>query len=167
MNPHFRAATKTEVDEAFALYLDVVAWLRSRGIRQWLKPLARVEFDERQERGELFALFADNRMAAIVSLACEEDSDWRQHISAEKRWWIKSLAVARSHGGRAVGEEVIRQCEAHLAGAGATEVWLECVDTGFLPEYYTRLGYEVVKHAEITYPSGNRFPVGLMRKRLK
>lgn len=166
MNASFRAVTKSEVGDAYSLYLKVVSWLGARAIRQWLRPLAREEFEERQERGELFALFAEERMLAIVTLAFEQDTDWKQHISPEKRWWIKSLAVSRLHGGRAVGEHMIRQCEAHLLAAGATEAWLECVDTGFLPGYYARLGYEIRKRADITYPSGNTFPVALMRKRL-
>jgi ribosomal protein S18 acetylase RimI-like enzyme len=166
MNPSFRAVTQKEVTEAYGLYLQVVAWLGARGIRQWLRPLSREEFSERQEREELFAYFDGERMLAIVSLAFELDTDWKQHLSPEKRWWIKSLAVSRVHGGRAVGENVIQQCEAHLSAAGATEAWLECVDTGFLPGYYARLGYETVKRADITYSSGNTFPVVLMRKHL-
>jgi ribosomal protein S18 acetylase RimI-like enzyme len=167
VNARFRPLTKTEVKEAYSLYLKVVSWLGARGIRQWLRPLSREVFVERQEDGELFALFHDARMVAIVSLAFEQDTDWKQHLSPAKRWWIKSLAVSRLHGGRAVGEHAIRHCETHLAAAGATEAWLECVDTGFLPDYYGRLGYEVVKRTEITYPSGNTFPVALMRKRLR
>lgn len=167
MTDNLREVATTEVDAAHALYLEVFAWLKTKGVRQWLRALPRAEFQERQARDELFACFEGGRMAAIVTLALEADADWMQHLGPDKRWWLKSLAVARLHGGKDIGAQVIGECEKHLIGAGATEVYLECVDTGFLPRYYERLGYEVVKRATITYPSGNTFPVALMRKRLR
>ncbi len=163
----FRPVTSEEIDATHALYLEVFDWLKAKGVRQWLRAVPREEFQERQARGELFALFFADRMAAIASVAFEADTDWLKYISPDQRWWIKTLAVTRQHGGRALGELVIRKCEGHVARAGGTEAWLECVDTGFLPGYYARLGYEVVQHAEITYPSGNTFPVALMRKTLR
>lgn len=155
-----------EIEAAHALYLAVAGWLTERGIRQWLRPLTLEEFRERQAREELFGAFREGRMVATVSLAFEEDHDWTAHISGEKRWWLKTLAVARTGGNRGLGEQVVRAGEALVARAGATEIYLECVDNGFLPDYYERLGYAVLKRAEITYPSGNTFPVALMRKRL-
>jgi predicted N-acetyltransferase YhbS len=160
-----RQLSTDEATAAHALYLDIVAWLKAKGIRQWLRPLDVKEFHERQVRAELFGAFADGRMVATVSLACEDDDDWAQHIGREKRWWLKTLAVARG-GERGLGERIVHACEGHLQGAGAREIYLECVDTGFLPGYYERLGYEVRQRADITYPSGNTFPVALMRKLL-
>jgi hypothetical protein len=58
----------------------------------------------------------------------------------------------------------MRECEAMIRDAGASEVFLDCVDTGFLPRYYLSLGYEVLAQKDITYPSGNTFPMVLMKK---
>lgn len=165
MNASFRLVTSGEVAATHALYLDVVAWLRAKGIRQWLRPLTAEEFAERQARGELFGAFNETRLVATVSLAFEEDDDWREHIGPEKRWWLKTLAVARAGGGQGVGEWTVRACETHLGDGGAKELYLECVD-GFLPTYYECFGYEVLKRATITYPSGNTFAVAAMRKNL-
>jgi ribosomal protein S18 acetylase RimI-like enzyme len=163
----FRSLTPTEVDVAHAIYLKVVGWLKAKNVRQWLRPLTKKEFADRQARGELFAGFLAGRMAAIVSVAFEEDDDWRGHLSREKRWWIKTLTVARAYEGRKLGEQVVANCEALVREAGASEAFLECVDYGFLPDYYARLGYQVLVRANITYPSGYTFPVALMRKGLR
>jgi ribosomal protein S18 acetylase RimI-like enzyme len=163
----FRQVTTSEISAAHALYLGVAEWLKARGIRQWLRPLTKEEFAERQGRGELFAGFADGRMIATVSVAFEEDTDWLAHLSRDKRWWIKTLAVSRADHGQGLGAAVIGKCEAFIRETGPQEVYLECVDAGFLPRYYEQLGYEVLIRAEITYPSGNTFPVALMRKRLR
>lgn len=161
----FRPVSPAEVPATHALYLEVADWLKGRGVRQWLHRLSLEEFAERQERGELFGGFSAGRLASTVCLAFENDDDWQQHIGPEKRWWLKTLAVVRAGGGRGVGEWTVRAAETHLAGAGAKELHLECVD-GFLPTYYERLGYEVLRRATITYPSGNTFAVAVMRKSL-
>jgi GNAT superfamily N-acetyltransferase len=162
----FRQVTATEVGAVYTVYGEVVAWLKAKGIRQWLRPLTAEEFTERQARGELFALFVDDRMAAHAALAFEADTDWRQQLDNQKRWWLKTLTVARAHKGRGLGAKVVERCEALVHQSGGKELYLECVDAGYLPDYYAGLGYELLVRTNITYPSGNTFLVALMRKRL-
>lgn len=164
MNLH--PVTAPEVAAAYAIYLEVVEWLKNKGVRQWLRPLTEEEFQNRQIRGELFASLLESRMAAIVTIALEEDADWSEAVGTGKNWWIKTLATHRAFSRQNLGGRIMRACEAHLIQSGARVVYLECVDYGFLPEYYARLGYEVLKRKTITYPSGNTFPVALMRKSL-
>lgn len=160
----FHPVTQQEIGAAYGLYLEVAAWLRAKGLRQWLRPLPEDEFRGRQSRGELFAGHLENRIVAIVTIAFEEDPDWPEVVGPGKNWWIKTLAVSRACRGQDIGAQLMKASEAHLVQSGAREVWLECVDAGFLPDYYARLGYEVIKRKTITYPSGNTFPVALMRK---
>src|SRR3954471_4979790 len=96
----FRPVTADEVGVAYDLYLDVFEWLKRKGVRQWLRALPREEFTERQSRGELFALFVGGEMTAMVTLAFEQDSDWQKYLRPGKRWWLKTLTVARTLGGR-------------------------------------------------------------------
>ncbi len=58
----------------------------------------------------------------------------------------------------------MRECEARVWASGASAVFLDCVDGGFLPGYYGGLRYAVLARKDITYPSGNLFPVALMSK---
>lgn len=157
-------ATPEEISAVYGLYLEVVDWLMAKGLRQWQRPLPVEEFHHRQARGELFAARRDNRITAIVTLAFEKDPDWQEVVGPEKNWWLKTLAISRACHGQGLGGQVMQACETHLARSGARAVWLECVEAGFLPDYYARLGYEVIKRKTITYPSGNTFPVVLMRK---
>jgi hypothetical protein len=153
-----------EVDGAHALYLEVFEWLRAKGVRQWLRAISREEFAARQGRGELFGHDASGRLAAIVTLAGEADSYWPEKTGGVRCWWIKTLAVSRQHRGGKLGARVMQQAEAVLHQAGASEAWLDCVATGILPDYYARLGYAELGRKDITYPSGNTFPMVLMRK---
>lgn len=160
----FRQIADAEVDNAHDAYLGVFEWLNAKGVRQWLRPLSRDTFTERQRRGELFAHHVNDHIAAVVTLAFENNSYWAENLGEERRWWIKSLAVVRKWHGTGIGEQVMQACETTARHAGATEIFLDCVDAGFLPDYYARLGYEEIGRKDITYPSGNTFLVALMRK---
>jgi predicted N-acetyltransferase YhbS len=155
-----------EVSVAHSAYVGVYEWLNAKGVRQWLRALSEETFAGRQRDGQLFALYVDDRMAAVVTLAFEANSYWIETIGDQNRWWIKSLAVVRAWRGEGVGKRVMLECESIVLGAGVNEVFIDCVDGGFLPPYYAGLGYEALAHKEITYPSGNTFPMVLMRKKL-
>ena len=166
METRFRPVAHEEFDGALKVYLEVFEWLNAKGIRQWLHPLSRQTFAERQHRGELLAHFAGDLPVSIVTLAFEVNSDWPEKIAEGRRWWIKSLAVSRRYSGAGIGVRVMENCEALIQNAGADEAFLDCVDAGFLPGYYASLGYEELGRKDITYPSGNKFPMVLMRKKL-
>lgn len=166
MTASFRQVVVSEVGDAHATYVEVFEWLKAKRVRQWLRAVPREEFVERQRKGELFAYYMDDRLAAVVMLAIEDSSHWPEKIGTDRHRWIKSLAVARRCGGAGVGKRVMQESEAMIRHAGGVEVFLDCVDAGFLPAYYARLSYEELGRKDITYPSGNTFPMVLMRKSL-
>jgi ribosomal protein S18 acetylase RimI-like enzyme len=148
------------------VYLGVFAWLAEKGIRQWLRPVELESFKARQARGELLGCFAGPELAAVVTLGFEASPYWTEQIGGDRQWWIKSLAVSPRYRGAGIGAYSMGECERAASSAGAKAVFLDCVDAGFLPSYYSRAGYEEVARKEITYPSGNAFPMVLMRKNL-
>jgi ribosomal protein S18 acetylase RimI-like enzyme len=160
----FRSVAAAEIEAAHAAYLGVFAWLKAKGVRQWLWAIPLGDFQERQRANELFAGHLEGELAAVVTLAWERSPYWVETLGDEKRWWIKTLAVARKWRGRGAGSQVLEECETRVRNAGAQQVFIDCVDVGFLPAYYERLGYAVVHRKDITYPSGNTFPVVLMKK---
>lgn len=164
MSTSFRRVGIEEISAAHSAYLGVYEWLNVKGVRQWLRPLSIEIFGQRQRDGQLFALYADDRVAAVVTLAYEANNYWLETIGGEGRWWIKSLAVVRAWRGKGVGQRAMLECETVARDAKAGEVFIDCVDTGFLPPYYAGLGYETLARKEITYPSGYTFPMVLMRK---
>ncbi len=140
--------------------------LAEKGVRQWLRPVELESFFERQSRGELLGCFAGFELAAVVTLGFEASPYWTEEIGGEPRWWIKSLAVSPRFRGAGIGAFSMAECERAVGNAGAEAVFLDCVDAGFLPGYYAKAGYGEISRKEITYPSGNSFPMVLMRKNL-
>jgi GNAT superfamily N-acetyltransferase len=163
VQPEFRAVARSEVDAAYAVYLEVFEWLRAKGVRQWLHALPFDVFLEREREKELFGCFVEQRVAAVVSLALESNPYWPE-LGTASGWWIKTLAVDRRLRGEGIGRATVRGCEDFVWNAGAGEIFLDCVDVGFLPRYYAGMEYTVLGRKEITYPSGNTFHVALMKK---
>lgn len=166
MSTSFRPVGNDEIAAAHTAYMGVYHWLNAKGVRQWLRALTPETFARRERDGQLFALWIDNKIAAIVTLAFEISIYWPETIGSDPRWWIKSLAVIRAWRGEGIGQRVMNECESLVRNAGATEVFLDCVSTGFLPPYYAALGYQALAQKEITYPSGFAFPMVLMKKQL-
>jgi GNAT superfamily N-acetyltransferase len=154
-----------EVTDAYALYLGAVAWLREKGIRQWLTPVSLETFVAHQTRAELHGYWMTGALTAIAALVCRSDCDWQQIIGQAPVWWIDTLAVARRREGQNIGSRMLQQCEATIAAKRAAAVYLDC-HAGFLPTYYAAAGYVELAQRRITYPTGNTYPMVLMRKAL-
>jgi len=165
--PLLRQLSYSEIDAAHALYLRVFHWLRDNRVRQWLDALPRDEFLARQDRHELFGYFNDHDLMAVVTLTHESPHYWCLPIEASSRLWMKSLAVNRSLAGNGVGTAVIHACETLAVRRGFDSLWLDCVDSGFLPEYYRRRAYVELASKAIATPSGDMLTMALMRKNLR
>ena len=164
---YLRRLQEEEFDHAYDIYLDAFEWLKAKGVRQWLVPISRTNYQERHIRGESFGYFISGELCAIVSLANMPTKYWAAQLGEVPQWWISLLAVSTSRRGMGIGRETVRAAEDYVRILNGKEVFLDCVDEkGFLPLYYGSLGYSVVARQEITYPSGNTFPMVLMRKEI-
>jgi ribosomal protein S18 acetylase RimI-like enzyme len=164
---YLRRLKEEEFDQAYDIYIDVFEWLKAKGVRQWLVPISRTTYQERHLRGENFGYFISGELCAIVSLANMLTKYWAVRLGEVHRWWISMLAVSASRRRMGIGREVVRAAEDYVHTLNGEEVFLDCVDEkGFLPLYYESLGYSVIARQEITYPSGNTFPMVLMRKEI-
>jgi ribosomal protein S18 acetylase RimI-like enzyme len=119
-------------------------------------------YEQRQLRGENFGYFVGDALAVIVSLARQESADWREETGGQTHWWLKTLATAEEFHGRRLGEQTVAACEMWLRERGEKKLLLDCADAGFLPHFYTRLGFQVVARKSIAYPSGDASAMVLM-----
>jgi ribosomal protein S18 acetylase RimI-like enzyme len=165
-SPVLRQLASSEADSGYAVYLAAFRWLNDQGIRQWLVPQQRDIFDRRQERGENYGLFIGGDLAVVLSLVQSTPAEWADVISERETWWLHNLATAQNFRGRRLGEGAVRMACERLVVAGVNVIYLDCVDVaGFLPAFYERLGFEKVTERNIAYPSGNSFPMVLMRSK--
>jgi ribosomal protein S18 acetylase RimI-like enzyme len=167
LSGYLRKLQEEEFDQAYDIYLDAFEWLKAKGVRQWLVPISRSTYREQHLRGENFGYFISGDLCAIVSLANMPTKYWTAQLGEVPQWWVSILAVSTFRRGMGVGRETVRAAEDYVRELNGEEVFLDCVDEKeFLPLYYESLGYSVIARQEITYPSGNSFPMVLMRKKI-
>ncbi len=163
----FRRLHDQELDEGYAIIVEVTNWLLSRGIRQWLQPFPPEMYHERQERGENYGLLVDDELAAVVSLIDYRPEYWSEHLPKTRYKWLATLASSRKFKGQKLGELTMSEAEQFLAKEGLPAIYLDCIyGDGVLPQFYTSLGYQLVDRKEIAFPGGGTFDSVLMRKRL-
>ena len=163
----FRRLLSSESDLGYSIYLEAFRWLNAKGIRQWLAPLPRSVYDRRQALCENYGLFEDGQLAVVLSLVCGTPREWADIVAEAHTWWLQNLATAKGFRGKRLGELAVSMAGEHLLREYVREVYLDCVDVGgFLPGFYQKLGFVKVCGRNITYPSGNTYPMVLMRKDL-
>ena len=163
----FRRLLSSESDLGYSIYLEAFRWLNAKGIRQWLAPLPRSVYDRRQALGENYGLFMEGNLAVILSLVSGTPQEWADLVVEAHTWWLQNLATAKAFRGKRLGELAVSMAGEHLLRDCVREVYLDCVDVGgFLPGFYQKLGFVKVCGRNITYPSGNTYPMVLMRRDL-
>jgi hypothetical protein len=166
--PHqrFRTLRADEVDQCYNVYQQVRYWLKSRNIHLWVTALPKQKFVERQERGELFGLFEGSELAVILAIIYDMPSYWRDEIGTEAEWWLSTLATAPRFRGEKLGEQAVAKAIIWLCESKAQSVYLDCA-SGFLPAFYQRSEFSTITEKEVSFPSGNTYPLVLMKRVLQ
>jgi GNAT superfamily N-acetyltransferase len=166
----FSILAASDVATAHAIYNRAFDWLTGKGVRQWLLRLDEATFATRQAASEAFAIRVDGELAGCVFVAFETISYYGDDINTVPRWWLHTLVIDRAYAGRGIGERTVAAVADWVRSRGGDSVWLHCVNDAnhaeLMPAYYARLGFDVVLRTEVTYRSGNAFPMVVMRKAL-
>ena len=162
--------TVSDVSAARAIYNRTFDWLTAKGVRQWLLRLDEATFIKRQAAGDAFAIHVDGVLAGCVFVPFETLGYYGAELMNVPRWWMHTLVIDRAFAGRAVGKLVVAAVCDLVRERGGDWLWLHCVNDAnhaeVIPSYYARLGFDEELRTEVTYPSGNAFPMVVMRKAL-
>ena len=164
------ALVVSDVSAAHAVYNRTFDWLTAKGVRQWLLRLDEATFAKRQTAGEAFAIHVDGRLAGCVFVPFETLGYYGDELKTVPRWWMHTLVIDRAFAGLGVGELAVAAVCNLVRERGGDCLWLHCVNdvnhAEVMPTYYARLGFDEVLRAEVTYASGNAFPMVVMRRGL-
>ena len=160
----------SDVSAAHALYNRTFDWLTTKGVRQWLLRLDEATFAKRQLAGEAFAIHIDGVLAGCVFVPFEALGYYGDELKTLPRWWMHTLVIDRAFAGLGIGQRAVAAVCDLVRELGGDSVWLHCVNDAnnaeVIPTYYARLGFDEVLRVEVTYPSGNAFPMVVMRRAL-
>lgn len=170
MNVGLSILAASDVAAAHAVYERTFDWLTAKGVRQWLLRLDEGVFATRQQANEAVAIRVDGALAGCVFVAFETIGYYGEELKSTPRWWMHTLVIDRAFAGRGIGEFVVAKVCDLVRERGGDGLWLHCVNDAnhaeVMPSWYARLGFDEVLRTSVTYPSGNAFPMVVMRKRL-
>ncbi|HVU12697.1 MAG TPA: GNAT family N-acetyltransferase [Phototrophicaceae bacterium] len=163
----FRRLNEDDFDSAYAILVEVTDWLLSKGVRQWMQPIPRDLYAQRQLEGENYGLLINDALAAVISLLHLRPDYWADELPNEDSYrWMATLASSRQFKGQKLGELILSEAEQFLINEGVPALYLDCIyGQGALPEFYTSLGYRQIARKNIEFPHGT-FDSVLMRKKL-
>jgi hypothetical protein len=156
-----------EFDAGYVIIVEVTEWLLSKGIQQWLAPLPEAIYRKRQDAGENYALRINGELAAVVSLMDNRPHYWSEYLPETPFTWLGTLAMSRRFAGINLGEVMMNRAIGHIRQGlephETTFIYIDCLyGSGFLPDYYSRLGFETIVRKVLKYP-GQDYDSVLMR----
>ncbi len=151
-----RPTRDDEIDDAYNVLLEVRDWLIAKGRRQRIANTTRATYEELQSAGDNFVVLSGGQIAGVFTVAFQSLPEWPS--VTEKVFFLRALATKPDFRGKEVGATAVRFATTMNA---PTPVYLDCV-SGFLPEYYQRLGFERVDRQLLTCDDGD-YDVTLMK----
>jgi len=150
--PHngFRRLHPRELDTGYAVLVEAYDYLKSKGSNQWPQPFSYEKYRRWHEQGVNYGFFSDDTLATVLSLVKEADDRWRDVLFGARVWWIRAVAGSGRHRNKGFGSLAIRAAVDRIATAHQSSVFLHCFKgNGFLPGYYSRLGFEALSETEL------------------
>ena len=156
MDCEFRQLREDEFDAAYKVVCNDVAWMLSKGITQWPRPIPEKVYRRRHATGQNHGLFVGGELAVVVTLMKNHrPAEWSDHLPEKSFTYLATLASDPGHKGQGLGKLAVAKAEDLLRQQGQTMIVLDCCcGVGFLPGYYQSLGYCPLHQMTIDYPTG-------------
>lgn len=163
----FRQLQSVELVSGYTIICQATDWLLNKGIQQWLQPLPLQTYEQRQAQGQNYGLFINDTLGVVVSLFDYKPTYWQQYLPDTEFMWLATLVTAQNFKGNGLGKLALQKAESYLAQQDAADIFLDCYyGDGFLPGYYTALGYEAIIRKQLEFKSVT-FDSVLMHKTLR
>lgn len=160
----FRKLNDEEVKIAHKIHSDLVESMLSRGIKQWLSPIAIEKLEDRQKKGENYGLFQEGNLKVFLSLTQRFDyHEWSDLMKSQGTFWLNTVSVNINNKQKGLGRYAILLAIQYLKEKNIKELYLDCVvNEGFLVDYYKSIGFSEIGRTTATYRSGT-FNLSLMK----
>ena len=154
------------VENAYEIIRRRFDYLEKKGIKQYLAPYPPYEtFKKRQEDGLNFGLYISGKLNGIVTLMNSFPDEWEEIRLNGRFLWICSLFTSKEARGQNIGSVLIDKVEEYAKSMSFDFLILDCYinETGFLVQYYKKLGFKEIKRKEVIYPSRSFFAAFMLK----
>jgi GNAT superfamily N-acetyltransferase len=146
----FRKLKPHELEDGYAVLMEAYEWLNARGSNQWPEPLPLEKYRRWHKRGLNYGFFFNGILSNVLSLVAEIDHRWHDFMPDACVMWIRAVAGSDKHRGRGFGKLAIQAAVEKLVNNKQIPIYLHCYKgNGFLPKYYTNLGFETLSETEL------------------
>lgn len=126
------------------------AWLKSKGIQQWVLPFTSEWVDQRIERREFYIASIAEQAVGVFRLIESDPTIWEN--ASTDAFYIHSLAVSKKWKGKAIGRSMLKWAEEYAVKNGRKYIRLDCMaENPVLCAYYERAGFISCGLKEIQY----------------
>ena len=140
MNLTFSRLDDSEINVAFDVLKQVIADIQVKGRRQRIVDTTFADYQAWQAEAANFVVKLDDEIVGLVTVRREILEGWSDFVQLGSVIMLRALATHPNHRGQQIGEFAVVSAVQKI---GDESVYLDCVD-GFLPDYYERLGFQVV-----------------------
>ncbi|WP_089944502.1 GNAT family N-acetyltransferase [Candidatus Entotheonella palauensis] len=140
-----RQLALADFEDAYRILLDVAAWLRIKGIKQWETPLPKPVYTTWLSQGLCYGYFVDGRLAAVFTIRTSDLSEWGIP-TAHPVNWLSTMAVSRSFAGHRIGGQILSWILSHIE----KPLFLDCFDyDDVLPKFYRANDFREVRRKHL------------------
>jgi GNAT superfamily N-acetyltransferase len=149
-NLEFRRLLSNELDTGYAVHLEAYEWLKSKGSKQWPKPFPYEKYRLWHERRLNYGFFSNDTLATVFSIVEETDDRWADYLQGRCVVWVRAVAGSGRFRNKGFGRLAIRAAIRQFVHEKSIPLYLHCYKgSGFLPEYYSRLGFNILSETEL------------------
>ena len=149
-NLEFRRLHSNELDTGYAVHMEAYEWLKSRGSKQWPKPFPFEKYRLWHERRLNYGFFPNDTLATVFSIVEETDDRWHDYLQGRCVVWVRAVAGSDRFRNKGFGRLAIQAAIRQFVNEKSIPLYLHCYKgSGFLPEYYSQLGFRVLSETEL------------------
>jgi len=146
----FRKLRFDELDSGYAVHLEAYEWLKSRGSKQWVQPFPNGKYRAWHEQRLNYGFFSNHKLTTVLSLVEETDNRWRDYFLDACVMWVRAVAGSDQFRKKGFGCLAIQAAVRRIVLEQRRPLFLHCYKgSGFLPEYYSRLGFKALSETEL------------------
>ena len=146
----FRKLRLDELDTGYAVHIEAYEWLKSRGSKQWPKPFPYEKYRLWHEQRLNYGFFANHNLSTVLSIVEEPDGRWRDYFLDRSVFWVRAVAGSDRFRNKGLGRLAVQAAVRQFVHAARIPLYLHCYKgSGFLPEYYRRLGFKALSETKL------------------
>ena len=151
MKEQIRVAEPGEAEVLYGWIKQWSQWFKDHGVLQWVPPYPRARFEKELDAGLVRCCAETGETKGMVTIF-DSPPDYHPEGVWEDApsWYLCRVVVARTFGGKGIGQMMLQAVEAAAAREGRRRLRIDIVASNpFLKHYWEGSGFRIVSEGSI------------------